>query len=89
MSVRDPSSLSRAHGAQLVVDHFPRGWRCMQKKKVEGVGLTCNPSTRRELHSVWAGRDQAVPGEQLSFALHPIPRGARKLCLPPPFKKTP
>jgi hypothetical protein len=25
--------LSRANGEQLVVDHFLRGWRSMQKKK--------------------------------------------------------
>ena len=35
MSVRDPGSLSRANGAQLVVDHFLRGWRSMKKEKKE------------------------------------------------------
>jgi len=41
MSAREPGSLSRANGAQLVVDHFLRGWRLMKKKKrssLEGLG---------------------------------------------------
>jgi hypothetical protein len=33
MSARVSASLSRANGAQFVVDHFSRGWRLMQKKK--------------------------------------------------------
>ena len=36
-SVRDPASLSRANGAQLVVDHFLRDWRLMKKKKKHHV----------------------------------------------------
>ena len=33
MSVRNPGPLSRANGAQLVVDQFLRGWRFMNKNK--------------------------------------------------------
>ena len=36
MSVREPSPLSRANGAKLVVDHFGRGWRLITKKKKDG-----------------------------------------------------
>ena len=34
--VRESISLSRANGAQSVVDHFPRGWRLIEKKEKEG-----------------------------------------------------
>ena len=35
MSARDPGSLSRANGAQLVLDHFWRGVRFIKKKFVD------------------------------------------------------
>ena len=34
MSVREPGSLSGAHGAYLVVDHFLRGDRLMKKERM-------------------------------------------------------
>ena len=46
MSVRDPGSLSSANGAYLVVDHFVRGWRLINKKK-QGEGEARNLLGRR------------------------------------------
>ena len=37
MSVREPVSLSRATGAQLVVDHLWISWNLMTKKKAPGA----------------------------------------------------
>ena len=64
MSVRDPGSLSRSNGAQLVSNHFSRGWRLMKIPRSRGS----RPRERRRRREGVAARSsggrpyQSTPG---------------------------
>ena len=53
MSVREPGSLSRANGAQLVVDYFLRGCRLIKKKTIRTIPFMNSARVQFTAVSTW------------------------------------